>query len=84
MTALFRLYSRPDCHLCQQMLEDLKSFDQQHRFTVQIFNIDTDPELQHRFTARIPVLAADNGDEIICEQVLDRQAVTDYLLTRSG
>jgi hypothetical protein len=66
------------------MFEDLKLLEQQLAFTVQFCNIDSDPHLLNRFKTRIPVLATAAGDKIICEQKLDRQALTDYLLAMCG
>lgn len=79
-----KLYSRAGCHLCDEMLDALMSMDIASQCSVQIFDIDTDPVLQKQFALRIPVLAAEEGNKIICEQSLDRQAVIKYLTVRSG
>jgi hypothetical protein len=66
------------------MLDDLMSMDIASQCRVQVLDIDTDPSLQKQFALRIPVLAAEEGNMIICEHSLDRQAVTKYLTARRG
>jgi hypothetical protein len=79
-----RLYSRPGCHLCDEMLDTLMSMDIASQCSIQVLDIDTDPLLQKQFALRIPVLAGEEGNMIICEQSLDRQAVIKYLTARSS
>ena len=50
------LYSRPGCHLCELMLAQIESARVSRPFRVTEVNIDTDPELQRRFSRSIPVL----------------------------
>ena len=75
MTLALSLYSRPGCHLCEQMLEELEQY--QSAVTVNVINIDDDPELIRKFAARIPVLAM--GDTEICQYHLDQDALSNYL-----
>ena len=59
MTARVTLYSRPGCHLCdaaraviERVCVDLgEAYDE--------VDIDTDPELQQRFTDEVPVTFVD-------------------------
>jgi len=79
-----RLYSREGCHLCDELLDALMAMDIASQCSVHIVDIDTDPVLQKQFSLRIPVLIAEDGNKIICEQSLDRQAVIKHLTAWSG
>lgn len=63
-TELF-LYVKPDCGAC----EDFKSSLDKMGLNYHVINIDVDPELRHRYGARIPVLVA--NDREICEGQFD-------------
>ena len=49
------LYSRPGCHLCERLLDDLTPL-LPHRARVEIVDISDEPELMRRYGLRIPVL----------------------------
>ena len=68
---IFSLYSRPECHLCDEMLIALKKWQKQFKFEVKVFNIDDDQELTARYAARIPLLAMNNTE--ICEYYFDEK-----------
>jgi len=53
------LYSRPGCHLCEEMkaVIDLLATDSQLALTE--IDISTDPDLEARYGTEIPVLIAD-------------------------
>lgn len=72
MTPRFSLYSRPGCHLCEQLLEEVLPL-LRGRAAIEVINIDEDAELQQRFGTRIPVLAL--ADTIVCEARLDLVAL---------
>jgi Glutaredoxin-like domain (DUF836) len=73
------LYSRAQCHLCEQLLEELASLlDQGERAAVRIVDIDEDPQLVRRYGLRIPVLTGDDGQEL-CSFPLDLARVKSYL-----
>lgn len=62
MTSL-RLYSRPDCHLCEEAAEIVMS----HRPGVELVEINIEDDLEHldRYGVRIPVLQrADTAAEL--------------------
>ncbi len=67
------IYSRPECHLCDEMFEALKKWQSRFNFKVNIIDIDQDTSLIARFAARIPLLAF--GDIEICEYHLDEKAL---------
>ena len=68
----FRLYSRPGCHLCEVLLEELQPLIR-GRAGVEIVDIDTREDWQSAYGTRIPVLEFD-GD-LVCEYRLDRGKV---------
>lgn len=62
MTRL-RLYSRPDCHLCEVAAGLLKEVAPAH--PAHTVDIEADPELLGRYFLRIPVLQRlDSGREL--------------------
>lgn len=73
---VFSLYSRPECHLCDEMFDALKKWQSRFNFSVNIIDIDQDSSLTARFAARIPLLAF--GDVEICEYHLDEDALLQF------
>ena len=71
-----QLYSRPGCHLCERLLEELAP-EVLGRAQIEVVNIDSDPELKKRFGLRIPVLAADERE--LSGYPLDLEAVEKFL-----
>lgn len=69
---LFRVFSRHGCHLCEDMLEQLRLLQQQHSFEIDIVNVDTDPELVSQYGTLVPVLTL--GEQQICHYFLDQAA----------
>lgn len=57
MSARLTLYSRPGCHLCEEMKAALAPASRRVRFTLEEINIDSDPELVRLYGESIPVLA---------------------------
>ena len=72
MKPIFQLYSRPGCHLCERLLEDMMPLVR-GKADVEVVNIDEDSELRQRFDIRVPVLAF--AGRTICEAQLDKTAV---------
>jgi hypothetical protein len=77
MNPEFVLYSKSECPLCDEFLTDLKKLLGPVDYTCHVINIDTDPDLKHRYGARIPVLVAEGRE--LCEQVFNRATVEAYL-----
>jgi uncharacterized membrane protein len=50
------LYTRKDCHLCEQAKEDLESLQEKYPHRLVEIDIDTDPALQTRYLLEIPVI----------------------------
>jgi glutaredoxin len=68
------LYSRPDCHLCDEARAAILTIrDQGLRFELQEIDIESDDELHSRYLERIPVVTVEG--EIVSELILDRDAL---------
>src|SRR6266511_2892928 len=50
------LYTRKDCHLCEQAKADLESLQGKHPHHLVEIDIDSDPALQKAYLAEIPVI----------------------------
>ncbi len=68
------VYSRPDCSLCEQLLEDLAQIlSPAEAAQLQVVDISQDPRIERKYASRIPVLTAD-GD-FVCAYRLDAERV---------
>ena len=58
---ILTLYSRPGCHLCDDMKAVVTRVARsaEHRVTVEEIDISTDPGLEARYGLEIPVLLVD-------------------------
>lgn len=74
------LYSRPECHLCEEMLAELRPLIA-GRARVEIVDISEDEDLTARYALEIPVLA--HGDEELSRYRLNRRRLTDYFAALS-
>ena len=55
------LYTRPGCHLCDAVREDLRLLEYETDLSVQSVDITTDPALLSRVRTLIPVVDVDGG-----------------------
>lgn len=69
----FTLYSRPECHLCQDLEQELRLLQMELGFGLAVVDIDRDPALVERWGRRVPVLTC--RGEVVCEVFLDPAAV---------
>lgn len=74
-----RLYYRHGCHLCEDMLRDLAPLGDELGIELEVVDVDADPELQARYGALVPVLAA--GGHELCRYFLDPAAVRAWVST---
>ena len=70
---LLKLYSKPGCHLCDVMKEDIKKIASGIDFEIVEVNINDDDELARKYGTRIPVLEF-NG-RIISKFRLDEERI---------
>jgi hypothetical protein len=71
------LYSRPGCHLCEEVAAELAPL-LAGRAALEVVDISDDEELERRYWLRIPVLV--DGDTELSGFPLDRAAVQRHLL----
>ena len=57
------LYSRPGCHLCDEMKRVVDHVAAREPLTLQVVDISLDPELEERYGTEIPVLLV-NGRKL--------------------
>ena len=75
------LYSRNQCHLCDEMKAGLHALQARFRFDLDVVDIDRDDALVRRYGEDVPVLA--HGARELCRHRLDSPLVTDYLAQMS-
>ena len=71
------LYSRPGCHLCDDMVTELADCLGDRPYQLDIVDINSDPEFQTRYAARIPLLMLDGTP--VAEHFFDRGRLTGLL-----
>ena len=72
----FRVFSRPGCHLCELLLDELVPLVR-GRARVDVHDIDRVAGLREQYGTRIPVVELDG--RILCEYHLDSAAINDAL-----
>jgi hypothetical protein len=83
----FTLYSRSYCHLCDDMRQALLALQAPDEsvagwFTVELVDVDADPELVARYDELVPVLAGSKDGKPpvqLCHYFLDAEAVKGFL-----
>lgn len=76
-SATLTVYSRHHCHLCDEMIAALQEMQGRFRFSLDVVDVDGDPQLARLYGERIPVLA--HGGRELCHHFLDRASVAEYL-----
>ena len=71
------VYSRTDCHLCDEMIAGLRVLQARFHFALDVVDVDSDSALEARYGEDVPVLA--HGQRELCRHRLDAARVTDYL-----
>lgn len=56
MTLIVTLYTRKDCHLCEQAKADLESLQSKYPHRLVEIDVDTDPALQRAYSLDLPVV----------------------------
>lgn len=70
------LLSREYCHVCHDMLDELRRLQAQFPFDLRVIDVDSDAALEDRYGELVPVLLA--GETEICRYRLDRAALEIY------
>lgn len=73
LTLMFREY----CSLCHKMREQLKPYQEQFGFELDIVDVDEDPVLEEKYNELVPVLL--DGDTEICHWFLDEEKLKAHL-----
>jgi hypothetical protein len=68
---------RAYCHLCDEMNAELAPLLESGKATVELIDIDADPELETRWGDKVPVLLG--GQHELCHYRLDAAAVARWL-----
>jgi glutaredoxin len=74
------VYSKPDCHLCEDAIAVLEGLRSQLDFELVELDITADETLHRAYFERIPVLEID-GEEV-CEFFVDEALVRERLESR--
>jgi glutaredoxin len=56
------IYSKPDCHLCEEAKAMIRAAGCSDLFTIEEINIETDTELLARYRYEIPVIMIDGTE----------------------
>ncbi|HMQ67878.1 MAG TPA: glutaredoxin family protein [Ignavibacteria bacterium] len=72
------LYSKPDCHLCEEMKIIVLKIRKENNFNFQVININEDKLLYEKYREKIPVLEL-NG-RIIAKFRIDENKLKNCLL----
>jgi glutaredoxin len=77
---LLTVYSKPDCHLCEDAMVALRRLQAELGFALQELDITTDESLHRAYFERIPVVLVD-GEEL-WEYFVEEAAVRERLESR--
>jgi hypothetical protein len=69
----FLLYSRPGCHLCEELLSELAALPAAAGMAIDIIDVDGDVAARARYGHKIPVLLF--AGELVCHGRLDPEEV---------
>jgi glutaredoxin len=75
------LYSKPDCHLCEDAVTVLRALQEELAFELRELDITADDALHRAYFERIPVLELD-GEEL-CEYFVDEKLLRERLESRA-
>lgn len=76
------VYSKPQCSLCETFLAELAEVVGEQAAQVAVVDVTSNPELERKYGARIPVLTID--DDFVCAYRVDRERVQRYLGSSGG
>ena len=53
------VYTREQCCCCHKAIDLLKEYQRRHGFTIDVVDVDSDPDLTARYGLTVPVVAID-------------------------
>ena len=74
---LLTVYSKPDCHLCDEAIAVLQRLQAELGFELAELDITDDDELQRAYFERIPVVALDG--EVLFEYFVEESLLRERL-----
>jgi glutaredoxin len=74
------VYSKPDCHLCEEAIEALRRLQREYPFELREQDITADDALHRAYFERIPVIALD-GEEL-CDYFVQEALLRERLESR--
>lgn len=80
----FTIYSRSYCHLCDDLLQSLRTCVDTDTCVIDVVDVDADPELVARYDELVPVLIAQkNGHDPVqlCHYFLDEAKLRAFLVS---
>lgn len=77
---ILTVYGRTGCHLCEEMEQALRALQVEWRFSVEVVDVESDPQLEERYGHLVPVLTIE-GEEI-CHYFLEADALVRCLSRR--
>ena len=77
---LLTVYSKPDCHLCEDAMVALRRLQAELGFALEELDITTDEALHRAYFERIPVISVD-GEEL-WDYFVEEAAVRERLESR--
>jgi glutaredoxin len=78
--SLITIYSRPQCHLCEEAVDVLRRLQGELEFELRQRDITADEALHRAYFERVPVVLLD-GDEL-CEYFVDEAVLRERLESR--
>jgi glutaredoxin len=79
-TATITVYSKPDCHLCDEAIMALRRLQSEFAFALEERDITSEDALHRAYFDRIPVIEID-GEEL-CEYFVQEALVRERLESR--
>jgi glutaredoxin len=71
------IYSKPDCHLCEEAKAALVQMQRQYGFQLREVNIAADPALLAEYGTRIPLVWVDG--HLVCKYFVNEAAIVKKL-----
>jgi glutaredoxin len=76
------IYSKPECHLCEQAKAQLERLQKQHGFHLEEVDISRDAKLLVEFETRIPLIWV--NDHLVGKYHVDEEALMEHVRRASA